>query len=249
MILTNDFRDDAFGAQYQSILWSILYAEENGHTFCYSPIRHINTQEKDQKKYIEDCETLMNIQNKYPNVFTKYTKSNEIVYALRAPIFFTEIEKNLDKYHESATFQKLQSYYFENKSNPFDEEHIHVAIHIRKALPFDNGDAAYRSDTYYINNILLVQKLFQNPPKPLLFHIYSTGNLEDFEIYRSFPVELHINEPVRDTFIGMTFAHVLITARSSLSYTAGLLSKGCIIYNQFWHPPRKHWLVSLLNGA
>jgi hypothetical protein len=249
MILTNDFRDDAFGAQYQSILWSILYAEENGHTFCYSPIRHMNTQEADKKKSIEDCEKLMNIRDKYSNVFTKYTNSGEIVYALRAPIFFSEIEKNLDKYHDSPTFLKLQNYYFENKSNPFDKEHIHVAIHIRKALSFDDNNGAYRNDTYYINNILLVQKLLENYPKPLLFHIYSTGHLEEFEIYKNFPVQLHINEPVPETFIGMTFADLLIPARSSLSYTAALLSKGTVLYNKFWHPPRKHWLISLLNDA
>lgn len=249
MILTNDFRDDAFGAQYQSILWSILYAEENGHTFCYSPIRHMNTQEEDKQKFIREIEQFINLQCKYPNVFEKYTKSNEIVYALRAPIFFTEIEKNIDKYHDSLTFQKLQSYYFENKTTPFDQEHIHIAVHIRRPLSFDVNSAAYRSDTYYINNILIVQKLLVTAAKPLLFHIYSTGNPEDFKMYKNFPIQLHINETIPQTFLGMTFADFLITARSSFSYTAALLSRGTVIYNRFWHPPRKHWLVSLVNDA
>ena len=94
MLLTNDIRDDGFGAQYQSIIWSILFAEVNGHTFYYSDIKWMNSDIDDNKKFIEDAVKLMNIKKHYPDVYSVYSLPQHTVYALKAPLFFEEIEKN-----------------------------------------------------------------------------------------------------------------------------------------------------------
>ena len=244
MLLTNDFRDDAFGAQFQSILWSILYAEVNGHTFFYSPIRHMNNAAENEKEYIEQAEKCMNLRNKYKNVFTAYSEKDHIIYALRAPLFFYEIENNMEKYHQTETFAKLQSYYFENKESPFDKTHIHIAVHIRKKMHFDVNDNGYRDDTYYIERMRALQNILKKEERPLLFHIYSIGKQEDFAAFAEFPLQFHLEEDTFQSFIGLTFADILILAPSSFSYTAALLTKGTVVYTKFWHPPRQHWLVT-----
>jgi hypothetical protein len=53
---------------------------------------------------------------------------------------------------------------------------------------------------------------------------------------------MHINESVENTFTGMVLADVLVTAASSLSYTAGILSEGIVYYIPFWHVALPHWI-------
>ena len=75
-----------------------------------------------------------------------------------------------------------------------------------------------------------------------MFHIYSQGELECFNNYKNDDTILHINEDICNTFMGLVAADVLVTSRSSLSYTAALLSYGEIYYKHFWHPPSKEWI-------
>ena len=48
---------------------------------------------------------------------------------------------------------------------------------------------------------------------------------------------------VIDTFIGLVAADILITSRSSFSYSAAIISDGEIYYQQFWHPPGDKWII------
>ena len=77
-----------------------------------------------------------------------------------------------------------------------------------------------------------------------VFHIYSQGDEEDlWDAFKEDDIVLHINESVEDTFTSMVLADVLVTSRSSFSYTAALLSEGEVYYIPFWHPPLPHWKV------
>jgi hypothetical protein len=95
-------------------------------------------------------------------------------------------------------------------------------------------------DSVYIAviNKLRTKYSSQNP----LFHIYSQGNSDNFRIYEAEDTILHINESLEDTYIGMVLADVLVTGRSSLSYTAGYLSDGIVYYTSYAHAPLPHWI-------
>jgi len=53
----------------------------------------------------------------------------------------------------------------------------------------------------------------------------------------------HLNENLFDTFTGLVAAEILVTSRSSFSYSAAILSDGEIYYQPFWHPPGEKWIV------
>ena len=40
--VTNELRTDGFGAQFQSVLWTMLWAENTGRSFKYTEIQHID---------------------------------------------------------------------------------------------------------------------------------------------------------------------------------------------------------------
>jgi hypothetical protein len=256
MYITNDLREDAFGAQYQSIIWSILYAECNNHVFIYSDIvrmlgdygypgevvdttikyHNIRESERDYVKKATEC---MNIKGQYPDV---HTVGKKLIMALKWPYFYSEIEQELERYHNSPSFEKIRRVFFENKRSPFDSTHTHVAVHVRRKAKFDvRTDGVKTPDSYYISCMKLIQET--HTTKPLLFHIYSQGEEKDFDLYKGFPIQLHLEDDTFLSFTGMAFADILILSESSMSYTAGLLSTGIVIYKPFWHPPRRHWYI------
>lgn len=242
MFITNDLRWDGFGAQFQSIIWSILWAECQGATFFYSEIEKMVNDTGDEKKFIEDANECINLRDKYPSV--KQTPHGATTFALKWPYFYKQIEHNMEFFHDSASFRKIQDAYFTNKTNPFDKEHLHIAVHVRRPLSFDNRvEGAQTPDTYYLYVMDFLYHQYKDSTKPILFHLYSTGEESAFEAYRKYPIQFHLKDDTFQSFIGMSFADILVTSASSFSYTAALLSKGEIIYQKFWHPPRGHWKV------
>lgn len=242
--MTNDLRGDGFGAQYQSIIWSILFTEVKGHTFFYSDIENMNNGLHTDKQFIEDAVKFMNIKDNYPPVRDVAHFQDRTVYALKWPYFYKEIENDMERFHSSPSFNKIKYLFFQNKKSPFDNDHIHVAVHIRKIVQYDKVFDNNRvvDDSYFIRCMEKIQRDSVNLPKPLLFHIYSVGPDEDFEQFKRFPVQLHNKDDTFESFLGMAFADMLIICASSMSYTAGLLSNGLVIYKPFWHPPRGNWV-------
>jgi FkbM family methyltransferase len=240
MLLTNDLREDGFGAQYQSILWTILFAEVNGHTFLYSDIPRMDNPSDNAVTFLEKAVAFMNIKGHYPKVDSL---GKTPIFAPKWPYFYGEIENNMEEYHSSSSFQKLKDLYYENKISPFDAQYMNVAVHIRRPMKFDIGTLGNSTpNSYYFRIMKHLQEFFSKSEKPLLFHIYSQGDESLFQDFKEFPVQFHLEDDTFDSFNGLVFADILVTSASSYSYTAALLSKGMIVYKQFWHPPRKHWL-------
>ena len=77
------------------------------------------------------------------------------------------------------------------------------------------------------------------------FHIFSQGDMEEFSFLkaRQSNIVLHLNECLEDTFRQMVFADILVTAPSTLSYTAALLSNNTIYYIEYCDPPLKSWNI------
>lgn len=239
MLCTNDSSGDALGSQYQNIIWSILFTECSDNTFIYTNISSVLGNFDDKKEHIDAITKFMNIKDNYTNL--NDISSSESVTVNKWPIFYKNIEHNMEYYHSSDSFNKIQNLYFKGKINPFDHAYINVAVHIRRPATFDvRIEGANTPHEYYFNCINVINNTITSP---VLFHIYSQGKQEDYNIYNKFNVKYHLNEDVFDTFVALTYADILITSASSFSYIAALLSKGEIIYLPFWHTPRKHWKI------
>ena len=239
MFITNDLRWDGFGAQFQSIIWSILWAEVKGLQFVYSEVERMVNDIGDEKKFIKQANDCMNLHNKYPPVLA--VPHGAVIFALKWPYFYKEIEADINTFHNHPSFKRIQDYYFANKTNPFDLGYRNIAVHVRRPLSFDNRAQGTGTPDKYFLDCMATCMASASQEKPIRFHLYSNGRPEDFEDYKKFPVQLHLEDDTFMSFVGMTFSDILITSASSFSYTAALLSKGEVIYLPFWHPPRAHW--------
>ena len=250
--LTNILRDDGFGAQFQYILFSILFTELTGNTYIYTDIidiEHITKtariKENDNDNTFEEIINYMSIKQNYINYDT--VKDIDTINKLDIHFVLRNVENNIDNIFNSDIFLKYKSYFYKDKKSRFDSKYVNIAIHIRRLSNYEKEQNMYQemrhgvSNLYYLDKINLIRDIYNG--KQIKFHIYSQGKVENFNELISDDVIFHLNEKVLDTFTDLVFADILITSPSSFSYTAALLSNNEIWYLTFWHPPLRHWKV------
>ena len=238
-IVTNPFRIDGFGAQFQTIIYSAIFAELNDLEFQYTPFKAMEHNYNNDPTFIQKKENFINFIgnfkiNRDPSLQTKSSVEEVIAF----------FESHLSQAANSATLKKIKALFRANKNrtNYFDDEHFHIAVHVRRHNAHDSRIAGTDTpDKVHLETIAYLRDVYAT--EKALFHIYSQGNLETFKkIYTGDDIIFHINESVESTFASMVLADALVTTASSLSYTAGILSEGAIYYIPFWHPPLPSWI-------
>jgi transcription initiation factor TFIID subunit 8 len=239
--ITIKSRGDGFGAQFQNIIYAICYADyfKNIITYVHVPIHSIEHNYNNDPDYNTQIEDLMNLRNNIP------TQNNyDNLHQIHTTPVYSFFETNIDILLKSEIISKLKKIFWMNKNkNHFNNNCKNIAVHIRRPNSFDNRlFGADTPDEYYLKVINNIRNQYNNDK--LIFHIYSQGDINNFEKYKNNDTILHIDEDICNTFIGLVAADILVMSRSSFSYTAGLLSDGIIYYHHpFYHRPASHWIV------
>jgi FkbM family methyltransferase len=243
--VTNVLRTDGFGAQFQSVLWTLLWAETTGRRFKYTPIQHIDLisnsgtiKDTEDENTFEEVIQYMSIKDNYPLADSEATP-----VPIGTP--YAYVEANLDSVFQSFTFRRVKEQFMVGKVRRFDTDRLHVAVHIRRLGNFEREHGRFRAGTHDTPNseyLAIMNRIREEyRGRDLVFHIYSQGRVEDFAELASDQTVFHLNEKVLDTFTDLIFADVLVTCRSSFSYLAALFSENVVYYMPFWHTPRSHW--------
>lgn len=239
---------DGFGSQYQHIIATLLYCFNNGIQFVYNPIQYIEHNYDKDPDYINKLETLMNLRSHYINIGDTILQGNPIEYLKDAKAL---LDRNIYNYDMDKCLAPIREMFWANKDKKsvFCSGKIHVAIHIRRMNEYDKTlQRAYEEifrfnscDGYYLH---IMDRIRQEHGErgELQFHVYSQGEMADFECYCAPDTILHINENICDTFTQMVAADIIMTSFSSLSYVAALLGEGTVYFHPFWHQPRAHWI-------
>jgi len=239
MSYTHENRSDGFGAQYQGIISTFIYCRENNLNYIYSPLKSVEHNYDNDPDYINKLEELMNLRDNIEN--QTETSPQQILFGNIRNNF----EENIDKYCNSETMKFIKDCFWKNKERDhFKNNKLNIAVQIRRENSHDNGLAGDRANTpneYYLRIMNEIREKYKE--KPLQFHIYSQGELENFTNLENTDVEFHLNEELTNTFIGLVAADILVLSPSSFSYIAGLLSDGIIYYKPFWHNKKREWIV------
>lgn len=237
-VITNPKQSDGFGSQFQTIIASVIYAELHNKKYLYTPFEIMEHNYDKDPDFIAKKEWLINFIDNFECInsnknYTINAKSN-------CKEFF---DKNVSICAQSLALQKIKNIFRANKDihHYFNNENFNIAIHVRRPNPHDNRLMGSDTPDKIFLNIIKQLRVVYSCQSPL-FHLYSQGSSDNFTVFTAQDVVLHLNESVEDTFCAMVLADVLVTAASSLSYTAGLLSEGIVYYIPFWHTPLLHWI-------
>ncbi|MDR3645994.1 MAG: hypothetical protein P4L22_00450 [Candidatus Babeliales bacterium] len=233
-VITNMQRKDGFGAQFQNIINTVVYAELNNKKFVYTPFTTMEHNYDGNADFLEKKEHLINFIDNF-----ELNNGN----ATPQPECHEFFDKNVEKCANTVGLNKIRIIFKANKNinDYFEDQTFNIAVHIRRPNIHDSRiEGTDTPDTIFLNIINKLRALYQD--KKPLFHIFSQGNIESFKAYNASDVKLHLNDSVEDSFASMVLADILVTSRSSYSYTAALLSQGTVYYVPFWHSPLPHWI-------
>lgn len=235
-------RGDGFGAHVLFNIAAFVYAEMYNVGFCYRPFKEMEHNYDNDPDFIAKKEWLLNFIDNFITIEEAEKKGYRVI-----PDRDNMHLSFFDQYARFAqnSLEKLKKIFRANKKNAdnyFNNNNFNIAVHIRRPNPHDSR--IYGTDIPDDHYVKIIDKLRQRySSRNPLFHIYSQGDYENFTKYYTSPdIILHLNEPVEDTYLGMVFADVLVTGRSSFSYTAGFLSDAIVYYNSYVHAHLPQWI-------
>lgn len=234
--------NDGFGAQYQKIIQTYIYCKLHNLNFLYKPFTYVEHNYDNDINYVVNIENLINLKNNIKNL-DDINIATEIDFNSVVRPFF---DNNIDLCCENNKDMKfIKDCFWANKERKFlDNGKFNVAVHIRRENHIDNGLAGERATTpnsYYLKIMNYIRET--HTEKDILFHIYSQGDINDFSDLDNIDVLFYINYDMFKTFIEFVSADILVISPSSFSYVAALISDGKIYYKNFWHNPKKNWII------
>jgi hypothetical protein len=249
-------RNDGFGAQFQHIIFGIIYAEMNKKTYIHKPISKMAHNYENDPNFINEIEEFINIKNHYKT--TKEIQDAKPIDFWTLYNFITadeNLQPSTQRFnlclHETSALEKIKTIFWENKTNPYDNINniLHIAVHIRRPNNQDDRlEGANTPDEYYLNLMNQIREEQSRHPqeKILQFHIFSQNTI-DIKKYNADDITLHIDEDIKSTFTSLVAADILISSKSALSYCAGLLSNGKVYFMPFistLNPIKNDWVIT-----
>ncbi len=239
-IVSNPPRPDGFGGQFQTIIYSVIFAEFSNRKFLYSPFEGMEHNYDNDPEFIEKKEKLINFIGNF-----EINNKQQAQWAISALDYIRFFEAHLNMCANSSSLKTIKEIFRANKNieDYFNPNEFNIAIHVRRPNPHDNRiEGTNTPDGTYINIINALREVYST--RQPIFHIYSQGDAENFKSsFHADDIVLHIDESIEQTFTSLVIADVLVTSASSFSYTAGLISNGVVYYIPFWHPPLPHWNI------
>jgi hypothetical protein len=260
--ITCSGKTDGAGAQAIAIMSTILFARDLGLTYVHTPFSQIEHNENNDGDWESKWEKFLNLGKGEIFIDDVVGKSGIEVIDL------TELSKlDLHKHSTLYTVSQCHKYanLFPNRYSTlidiFREKYfasdkvlynmntpsqkINVAVHVRRGDVSHSGLNSIRyTDNEFISKI--IRQIVANLSRlglDFCVNIYSQGRKEDFGELQNLNVNFHLERCIFTTFNSLVNADILVMSKSTLSYTAALLSEGIKIYEPFYHKPLKNWLL------
>jgi len=249
-------REDGVGSQMQGIISTILYARSKNYIYVHTPPASIQHAQGDAKEWAakwdklfgfgeeasshQDCPwrnnfRLANIENGL-SFFALNTVWHCHDFADKCPDLYEEILPRYRRRYLSNAFEMGLESYSGTRT---------IAVHIRR------GDVDEKSEEPDIKKRVTtndrIAKTISSISARFPDHriiICSVGNEEDFGSVSDLPVEWCLNADTFQTFHLLATCSVLIMAKSSFSYLAGLFNPNVVFYEPFWHARLSRWEIA-----
>lgn len=118
-----------------------------------------------------------------------------------------------------------------------------IAVHLRRGDVDPDGRYAERfsPNARVLPCLREIQRILG--PGRCAFQLHSQGKREDFPEFADLGFAFHLDGDPFESFHHMTRADVLLAAKSTFSYLAGLIGTGTVVLDPFWHPALPDWLT------
>ena len=239
-------KTDGFGSQLQAIFSLIAYCYYKGYTYVHTPMYRMHHNDEHIKDFPNYMNSFINIENKFSTVNQLSNFDTSIVHKKKEGAF-VHGSLHPEYFYNDDVLDLFREIYF-SRTKPlltYDNKYKNIAVHIRRGdVNRTKYPSRFTTNKQYID---LLKKINLDNS---IIHIFSEGNETDFQdIVSEFPnnkVVMHINEEIQLSFHHLVMSDILVLAKSSFSYCAGLLNKNMKIANlitNWWHKPLRSWQI------
>jgi hypothetical protein len=125
-----------------------------------------------------------------------------------------------------------------------------ISAHIRRIHSSPRVAARRNTDDEQIlRTIAQAAEIAAGESLPVKVNVFSDADPASLNRFFDAGYEIHAGDDVFETFHNLVQTDVLITAKSSFSYVAGLLSEGVKLYEPFRHQPLPGWVRLRPDGS
>ena len=127
---------------------------------------------------------------------------------------------------------------------PDPDDTIRIAVHLRRGDVGATGRFSERftPDMEVLRRLAHLLDSLGPARERAVVRLFSEGNPDDFAPYRELGAALHLDEDAFETFHHLARSHVIMLAKSTFSYLAGMIGGALCLYEPFWHQPLPGWL-------
>jgi hypothetical protein len=255
--ITCSGNSDGAGAQAHAVLSTILFAKLYGLEYVHTPFSLIQHNQSKNPNWEQMWEEFFSFGlNRTSVADIRETSCKKV--SLRHPLLIFKRQNLLykvrnchectdmvpNRYHSilNEIRRDFKFRHFGNLTQPREVKKI--SIHVRRGDVSSSGVNSGRFTEIEVLTGLVevISKFLSDNSIQYEIDIYSQGSENEFVKFKKFNASLKLNLNEFDTFKGLVNSDILITAKSSFSYTAALLSDALVFYDKFWHGPLKSWV-------
>lgn len=232
--ITSAVDSDFPGAGYQALMSmnAQCFARAAGLLYLHTPFVTISHANRPMREWLAVWELLFNLGA--GELSYDAAKNNAANYcSVQAELDFCfgrgciqgQLARNF-----RAMIPEFRKKYYSNKS-PRYTNCLTVAVHIRRGDVSANTHCQlFTSNDYVRQTVADVKRLLDSRDEPYNLRIYSQGDRADFENLSSLDAEFFLDADPIWTMQELIEADILIMARGSFSYYAGIVSDGIKIF-------------------
>lgn len=257
------YRYDGFGAQVQNMVACFLKAKTlGGHIYAHKPFSTMHFVPLSDVRYLEDFLHLGEGEVQMADL-----PENSTTIVLDSCQGYGDSNPHLWSLIRPLLREKL---FLDKRPRPlFESSIVRVAIHIRRGFDATQESARFTNISEFVRVAQQVADGLQQLDMIPHIAVHSTGHPSDFDaFYDAFgahTVKLHLGNTIKsedvdnvsegaaagmseatrlftETWLDLVNADILISSKSSFSYSAALYSKGIVLCPPFWHQKLPEWL-------
>ena len=253
-VLAAEIRRDGFGSQVLSRLSIEATARDLGLTYAHRPFVAIAHAEGDPHDWVRRCEatfalgvgrrTLEDFDLPMADLTTYATDRSlwRRPHIVTMNNMFVHCDRNPEIYRPVVPTEI---------SEPLARSRaLRIAVHVRR------GDVSTQkvSHRFTPNQIVLstVRQVVAQAEKlgrTSDVTVYSNGSPEEFADFSKLGYRVDVSSGALDVFERLRESDVLLTAKSTFSYVAGLYTRGIVLYEPFARTPLTSWIAREPNGG
>lgn len=251
-------RDDGAGAQISARISAMIFARLTGARYAHTPLREVAHAPAGLSPagWAAEWESFFNLGAGHPaaadlieaGYATRHLRKPQRELLARHTVHdVPHCHKITDRRPDAwaALAPELRRAYDATPKpalEGFSPGSLNVALHVRRG---DVGSAGRFSERFTGDDDVLAfhdalrARLADWPDVKM--RLFSQGDPADFRAFAERGIELHLDEDVFTTFHHLVRADVLLVAKSSFSYLAGVIGGNICFIDRLGHPPLPDW--------